>query len=103
VTLTEIEEYSNFRDRLKEVIEKENKDKYERVLLIREVREYIEKMEGKKQMIKKIFTNMGKEEELEYANNQDTMDYINQVFAYKKHDADFRLKGIYTYDIRDNP
>jgi glutamate synthase domain-containing protein 1 len=103
VTLTEIEEYSNFRDRLKEVIEKENKDKYERVLLIREVREYIEKIEGKREMIKKIFNQMAKEEELETGNHQDTMEFINQVFAYKKHDADFRLKGIYTYDIRENP
>ena len=55
VTLTEIEQYSDFRDRLKELIEKENKDKYERVVLIRQVREYIEKMMGKKEMIKKIF------------------------------------------------
>jgi hypothetical protein len=69
VTLTEVEEYSNFRDRLKEVIEKENKDKYERVLLIREVREYIEKMEGKREMIKKIFTGMAKEEEIETGNH----------------------------------
>lgn len=55
VTLSEIEQYSDFRDRLKELIEKENKDKYERVVLIRQVREYIEKMMGKKEMIKKIF------------------------------------------------
>ena len=103
VTLIEIDQYSNFRDRLKDLIEMENKDKYERVLLIRQVREYIEKMEGKKQMIKKIFTNLGKEEELEIGNNQDTQELINQVFSQKKHDADFRLKGIYTYDIRENP
>ena len=36
-------------------------------------------------------------------NNDITIDMINQVFAYKKHDADFRMKGIYTYDIRENP
>ncbi len=103
VTVTEIGQYADFRDRLKDLIEKENRDKYERVLLIRQVREYIDKMEGKREIIKKIFQKMGKEEELEIGNNQDTLEVINQVFAHKKHDADFRLKGIYTYDIRENP
>ena len=102
-TLAEIESYQTIKDSLKDLNEKENKGKYERVLDIRRIREYLEKMEGKREMIKKIFKLKGKQEELEINNNENTIDMINLVFAHKKHDADYRMKGIYTYDIRENP
>ena len=59
-TLAEIEKYDGIKERLKEINEKENKGKYERVLDIRRIREYLEKMEGKREMIKKIFRIKGK-------------------------------------------
>lgn len=66
---------------------------------------YIGKLEFKRESLREIFRNKAKEEKMEIieAEINNTLDYMDRVFNYKKHDADHRMKGMYTYDIKENP
>ncbi len=91
-TKTEILEYEKILDKVTRL--KEDKSV--------EISKYLSKLRIKEKVIKDIFRSKGKEEGIALEYDQ-TVDFIDEVFNKKKHEANHRMRGLYTYDIKENP
>lgn len=63
---------------------------------------YVAKLKIKEKAIKDLFRGMAKEDQLDEVDGK-SIDMVDAVFNSKKHDATHRMRGLYTYDIKENP
>jgi hypothetical protein len=69
---------------------------------VQEINLYLSKLRFKESAIKDLFKVKAKEENLDLDQN-DTLGLVDEVFNQKKHEATHRMRGLYTYDIKENP
>ena len=63
---------------------------------------YVAKLKIKEKAIKDLFRGMAKEDQLDLVDAK-SLEMVDAVFNSKKHEAAHRMRGLYTYDIKENP
>jgi hypothetical protein len=63
---------------------------------------YVAKLKIKEKAMKDLFRSKAKEDELDEVDGK-SLEMVDAVFNSKKHEAAHRMRGLYTYDIKENP